>query len=170
METNNEKLSPRDIAMQTYSNARSNLILMIVLTIVNVILYLTGSDAMLLFSATVPYLSAIVALEFNEMFVLFTPIAVGTIVLYLLCWIFSKKRYGWMIFALILFVIDTLLMVGLYLVGEDVSGIVDAIFHIWILYYLVKGVICGYKLKKLPIEEQKEDLSEELIEDSKSVK
>ena len=71
---------------------------------------------------------------------------------YLLCWIFSKKHYGWMIAALVMFIMDTLALVGIYLMIEDFSGIMDLLIHAWVLYYLFLGVTNGRKLKQLPEE------------------
>ena len=41
-----------------YDNSRANLLLMIIFTAINVILAAAGTDYMMLFSATVPYLFA----------------------------------------------------------------------------------------------------------------
>lgn len=137
-----------------YINARRNLLLMMAFTVINVIVLSVGSDTMLLFSATLPYMAAIFAPEFGVPVIAALLIGLAFIVPYLLCWIFSKKRWGWMIVALILFAFDTLLMIGMYLlVGGLADGIFDIVIHIWVLYYLIIGVRYGAKLKKMPIEE-----------------
>jgi hypothetical protein len=43
-------------------------------------------------------------------------------------------------------------MVGLFLLAGEFSGIMDLVFHAWILYYLFLGVTNGRKLKQLPEE------------------
>ena len=58
---------------------------------------------------------------------------------------------GWLIFALVIFVIDTLGMLAF--LGFDLSNIVDMIFHAWVIVSLVMGIIAAAKLKKLPEEE-----------------
>ncbi|MBQ9116077.1 MAG: hypothetical protein IJY04_03550 [Clostridia bacterium] len=64
------------------------------------------------------------------------------LVLLLLCWIFSKKHYAWLIVATVAMAIDTLYS----LTNFDVISI---IFHAIVLYYLIQGVIAGKKLKEM---------------------
>lgn len=72
-------------------------------------------------------------------------------VLYLLCWLFSKKgRVAWLIVALVLFALDTILML---LGGVGLDSIIDVIFHGWVIISLSMGVSAHFKLKKLPPEE-----------------
>ena len=68
-------------------------------------------------------------------------------------WLLSKKRYGWLIPALVLFIMDTLAMGGMYIWFADFSGILDILMHVWVLYYLFVGISSGKKLKNLPAEE-----------------
>lgn len=60
-----------------------------------------------------------------------------------------------MVVALILFIIDSLLMVGFYLLAGGLeNGIFDIVIHAWVMYYLIIGVKYGAMLKKMPIEEE----------------
>lgn len=149
------KETPRMTALKKYNVARGNLLLMVGLTAINVILAAVGSEYMMLFSATVPYFTAILGTitEFGLPLVGCVISALVMIAVYFICWIFSKKHYGWMITALVLFSLDTLVLVLLYLLAMEVSGIVDAAIHIWVLYYLIIGVSNGAKLKVLPEDE-----------------
>ena len=70
---------------------------------------------------------------------------------YLLCFIFSKKRKGWMIAALVLFLIDSaffaidvlpLLMTG------DISFLFDAIIRVYALVTLIVGITGYSKLEE----------------------
>lgn len=134
-----------------YATARTNLLLMLVLTVVNIFLIFVEADYMLLFSATVPYFSVLVGVS-DLTGMLLAPsivIALVALTLYLLCWIFSKKHIGWMIAALVLFIIDTVVMAVLYFLAEDFSGIFDALIHIWVLFYLIMGVNSGSLLSKM---------------------
>lgn len=157
MQNNQSPRNPKASAQQQYKIARSNLLLMLVLTVVNIILLVAEADTMLLFSATVPYfLSAIsmgIYAEYSQVAIVGFGIVVAILVVYLLCWIFSKKHYGWMIAALVFFILDSIAMIGLYVLAEDFSGILDIVVHIWVLYYLVIGVKYGHKLKNIPPEE-----------------
>lgn len=146
---NNTTKKPSPIAK--YEIARTNLILMIVLTLINVIFAVIGLDYMMLFSATVPYLFATIGTieEFSAFLVPGLVLALIGIGMYFLCWLLSKKHYAWMIVALVLFSFDTLAMMGMYLFAGDFSGIIDVIIHIWVLYYLIIGVINGHKKNNL---------------------
>ena len=69
----------------------------------------------------------------------------------LLCWIFSKKpRVGWVIAALVFFVIDTIVM--LLAVASLVENIIDILFHVYVIFSLSRGIYSYYKLKKIPVE------------------
>ena len=155
MNTQPTSASQRNVLQQKYNTARINLLLMIGFTVLNVILFIVGADIMMLFSATVPYYAMIFGIVFEDpIFLVFCiVIAAVSVLAYLLCWIFSKKHYGWMIGALVLFILDTLAMAGLFLAVGEVSGIMDALMHIWILYYLITGVSSGAKLANMPAEE-----------------
>lgn len=152
--------SPRAIAEQKYSTARANLLLMSILTVINTVLLLAGSSYMLLFSATVPYLSVAFGLAFDGgLLYAFIAVAVINIALYLASWQLSKKNYGWMILALVLFILDTIIMGGMYLLVEEASGILDVLIHAWVLYYLIIGVKYGKKLKNMPEDEPEPEIN-----------
>ncbi len=147
-------MSTKEMIQQKYKIARNNLLLMLILTVINIILYVTGSDTMMLFSATVPYFGIIIGsvagIPAFLVFCIF--ISVAILIMYLLCWILSKDHYGWMIVALVLFIIDTLAMVGMYFGMGEISGILDVVIHAWVLYYLIIGVKYGKRLKNMPEE------------------
>ena len=91
-------------------------------------------------------------------FVGFIAVAVVLAILYVLPFIFSKKlRPGWLLFTLVIFILDTLFM--LIDAGVQSDMLVDYLFHIWVIVSLAIGISAGYKLKKLPSEE--EELAEE---------
>lgn len=58
---------------------------------------------------------------------------------------------GWLIAALVLFSIDTLIYIAMLvlLIGFQMSILIDLAIHIYIIVTLVMGVISAYKLKKL---------------------
>ena len=150
----NEKTN-RDVALQKYAAARSNLLVMICFTLLNVVLLFFKADVMMLFSATVPYFAALLGL-LDESGLLLVPgllVAAIGLIIYFLCWLLSKKNYGWMVAALVLFVLDTMALIGLYVWTGDFSGILDLAIHIWVLYYLIIGVKFGKQLKNMPEEE-----------------
>ena len=132
---------------QLYQAARGNLLLMLIFSAVNVAFAAFGVDIYFLFSDYLAYMLALtgrVFLEYSdEGLYLAVGLAFAVLVLvpYLLCWIFSKKRRGWMIAALVLFAVDTGALVVDTLGSDDVLyNLPDLLFHIWVLVYLVLGV------------------------------
>ena len=147
-------MNERQNAQAQYAKARGNLILMIILTLLNMIMVIAGSDYFMLFSATVPYafVTLGVVSEAQSVMILCTAIGVIGLAGYLLCWALSKKHVGWMVAAMIFFVVDTLALIGIYVLSGDFSGILDLAIHAWVMYYLVIGVRYGFKLKNMPEE------------------
>ena len=139
---------------EIYNGARKNLLLMILLTVVNMVLLVLDAQVMMLFSATLPYVAVAIGMAgySSTALTLSVVFAIVIIGLYLLCWWLSKKHYGWMFFAFVLFVLDTVALVAIYVSSGEISGILDTIMHVWILFYLLSGCIHGYKLNHLPEE------------------
>lgn len=155
----------RELVTAQYRAARSNLILMIGLTVLNIVLLFLESSSMMLFSATVPYLAVGIGIM-SGMPTLLTVCCVFAAVivaLYFACWLGSKKHYGWMIAAFVMFCLDTVSLVLMYISAGEFSGILDLIIHIAVLYYLFNGVKYGAKLKKLPEEPQTAEITEENV-------
>lgn len=147
-------MNERQNAQAQYAKARGNLILMIILTLLNMIMVIAGSDYFMLFSATVPYAFVTIGIESGHQTVMImcTVFAVIGVVAYLVCWALSKKHVGWMLTAMIFFIVDTLALIGIYVLSGDFSGILDLAIHAWVMYYLVIGVRYGFKLKNMPEE------------------
>ena len=166
-----EQLTERQILQNKYNGARSNLILAIAFTAVNIGLLFIDGSSYFLFSIFVPYFIAFMGmmitgklpeevyteewagLEFLNTSVLVVMLVISAVIiaLYLLSWIFSKKgRVGWLIFALVIFCIDTAAMLFLQGIRESM---IDIVFHIWVIVSLVSGIRAYKKLKALPEEE-----------------
>ena len=168
---NNFQVLPQKSQLELkYNTARMNLLMMIIFTAVNILFISLGSATYFLFSAAIPYyfvsLGAVMCgrmpaeyYEDAEAFEFMNPtfywimvvLAVVLILIYLLCWVASKKSSGWLVGATVLFGIDTLGM--FYLYGFNIEMIVDILFHIWVLIYLIIGLVAHNKLKNLPEEE-----------------
>lgn len=165
---NAPQLSPRAALEGKYNSARYNLLGVVLFTLVNIIILFVDASSYFLFSAFLPYYISTLGMffcgklpaEFYEGVedfvaspdtVLVVALVISAVILiaYLLCFIFSSKnRVGWLIAALVLFGIDT--AAYLLLVGIDFSAILDILFHAWVIYYLVSGIIAHNKLKNLP--------------------
>lgn len=157
--------SERRQLVQKYDSARFDLLIVIGLTILNIILLFAGSDSMMLFSASVPYFAIVfgILLDVLPLGVL---VAAVVLVLYFVCWLLSKKHSAWITVALVLFSMDTLCLLGFYVLAEEISGIMDLLIHFLALYYIVGGVIAANKLKKMPeevFEVEAEEEQEQLL-------
>ena len=158
-------MGPREMTQRKYNNCRANLLLVVLFTVVN-LFTLTFGNSYFLFSATLPalfpavmselaadteYLASMGILPEEASILVIVGLVIGLIltVPYLLCWIFSKKRVGWMVAALVFFSMDCLLL----LLTFDVSMIADILIHAWVMFYLITGVMHGFKLKKMPEDE-----------------
>jgi hypothetical protein len=184
------KLTNTSVDKQTliknYNNSRANLLLVVVFTVINIILLITQSNTYFLFSTYIPYALVTVGMmlcgmfppEFYEgleqgeflgqsAFYIFLGIALIFVVLYLLCWIFSKNnKSGWLIFALVLFSADTLGMFAFQ--GLALDGILDVAFHIWVIVSLVMGISACSKLKKISQESDDNEQQEQIDETIKT--
>ena len=155
---NTAPMSLRDEVEMKYKRSRYYLLLVAIVSIVN-LFSLAFSQSYFLFSARLPALFVELALPMSENEIVepsafIVPIIIGIIltVPYLLCFFLSKKRPGWMIPALVFFSIDCLFIIFLALF--DVTAvIVDILFHALVMFYLITGVINGFKLKSMPEDE-----------------
>lgn len=141
-----------------FNKARYNLLMMAVLSLVNVVLILANASISFTFTATFPQIAVIFGMVFAEEGLGTPALVVGIVValisigLYVLCWFLCKKYRGAMVAALILFALDCLCLVP-YLLDSPGDMIIDVLFHAWVMYYLVIGVVAYVKLRKLPPEE-----------------
>lgn len=170
-------VSPRQALQMKYNSARGNLLLVILFTAVNVLLLVANTGSYFLFSAFIPYMlvdegmfytgryPAEIYEEYfpdmaflgDNLFYALICVSITILALYFLCWLFSKNnRAGWIVTALVFFSLDTAgyLLYGLLYGMLDVSSIIDVLFHVWVLYYLINGLVANAKLKKLPAEEE----------------
>ena len=164
-------LSEREVLERNYNNARANLLVVAIATLINVILALVSSDTYFLFTATIPYLLVSLSMLFCGFYppeyyegdlaglqplpsgVLIAAVIISAIIiaLYVLAYFLSSKgRVGWLIFALVFFSIDTLTLLGNFGISFDM--LLDYAFHAWIIVILASGIRNHYKLKALPEE------------------
>ena len=142
-------LNNASLAVRRYSRARSSLLGMMIFTVINTVLAAVGSYTYFVFSDYVAYLSALLGRfdfdETGEMLYLVMGCAFAALVLvpYLLSWIFSKKRRGWLIVALVLFSIDTVVLLLDAIGYLEISYLLDIAFHIWLIVELILGIRAG---------------------------
>lgn len=167
--------TPQEQLKKKYSSAVSNLLVVILFTVVNIVLLFTKSYTYFLFSAYIPYSLTDLGMYlcgkypqevygadyadmvfFNDWFLITTIVVAAVIlVLYLLSWIFARKgKIGWLIFALVFFSVDFLALIVLN--GISLDMLIDLAFHVWVIVILGGGIKAYYKLKTLPAEDSLE--------------
>jgi hypothetical protein len=176
---NTPNVAPMTLRQETqmkYNRSRANLLLVLLFTVIN-LFTVTFGDSYFLFSATIPMLfplgcagiaadpefmaeMGLAAEDATTLMIVGLVIGIVLVIPYLLCWIFSKKRVGWMVAALVFFALDCLFL----LMTFDVSSIPDILIHAWVMFYLITGVKHGFALKKLPEDEPLPEFGEILTE------
>lgn len=170
-------LSKRQQLEAKFQSARTDLLLILGFTIINIFLLVTGSDTYFIFSAFIPYVIAYFGMllcgkfpveyyaDFEEIpaldtgvFAVFITVAVIITLLYLLCWFMSKGfKSGWLIVGLVMISVDTLfLLIG----GFSADMIIDLAFHVWMIVTMSIGLSANQKLKKLPEEPEVQPFNE----------
>lgn len=142
-----------------FNSARNNLLWVMGFSLVNVILRLLGSGMYMLFSATFPLVMIDLGLELEGIFLTIGIIAAFvSIICYGICYLLSKKYKAFMLVSLILFSIDTLFLIWILTLGFEASLLLDIAFHAWVLYSLSIGVKAWVNLKKMPPDEEIEEV------------
>ncbi|MCL1822867.1 MAG: hypothetical protein FWG44_01570 [Oscillospiraceae bacterium] len=135
---------------KTFTVSRANLLIVVVMTAVNIVLVAVEADFSFLFSASMPLViyGFFIGLDFAVAGMLLALVAVG---LYALFWALAKNMRGFIVAALILFSIDTLVFVYLLirLTAFEASFIINIAFHGWILFYLINGTAAWAALRNV---------------------
>lgn len=142
---------------QQINGARSSLLLTLGLTLVNVILLMFNSNTFFLFSVFVPYEliyfgRTMDAGLIGSNTVVSLIIAAAILVVFVLCWLFGKKKPGWLTVAAVLFALDTaaLLWFTFTLAADPAGQIMNIAIHAYVLIQLIQGCVSGAKLKNEP--------------------
>ncbi|MDE5604549.1 MAG: hypothetical protein K2I73_03075 [Eubacterium sp.] len=145
------------------NTAKTSIILVAVLTIANTVLIAINSDMVFTFSAYVPqlvtFIFADMAADMQEKSYLYIGIAIAILMalIYVALWLGAKKKNVFIIVALVLFGIDSAVL--LYDISSyfQASYFIDIAFHAWVIYDLILGIIAYSKLKKIPVEEMQQN-------------
>ena len=158
----------REYLLRQVANGRYSLLLIVILTVVNLIMTILDTNTYFLFSASVPYYLVFVGMGIENGFVdgawnvrgtlTYTGLVIALVIVavYLLCWLLSKKRAGWLTAALVLFIVDTvaLVVITFALYDSPMGKLVDFLLHIWAIVELIQAVRGSKKLRALsPTEE-----------------
>lgn len=161
-----------------YARSRTDLLFVIIFSLINCILAFFGTGYMFLFAAIFPMILSALSgilllhpdmltelLELDSLSsaevlsvsvsgsvikvfgILLLAVTVLILLVYFFAWLGSKKKGGWLVAALVFFSIDCVFMIFSI---SDVRDIIDILFHAWVMYDLICGVIAWNKLKKMP--------------------
>lgn len=132
-----------------YNVCRGNLLMAVVFTVINLAMLLADSTSYFLFSIAVPYWGTLLGDVFGYADLMLA-VALVLLVVYTLCFFLSKKHLWAMVVALVLFILDSVALIGFTVLLELYSDmILDILMHIWVLYYLVQGIRYSGKLKSM---------------------
>ena len=128
-------------AVSKYNSARSNLLVALIFTVANMLLGALGSGVYMLFSIYFPYCM------FDITDIVWSVPALAVLALFVVCYIFSKKKPGFMIAALVTFILDFLFLIGYSILVSRIPELgitiadflIDYLTHIWVLVYLFIG-------------------------------
>lgn len=158
----------RETLLRSIAGGRSSLLLILIFTVVNLLFIVLDVDRYFLFAASVPYYLTSLGKGMDNGFVngawdtngtyTVTALIISVVILafYLLCWLLSKKKTGWLTAALVLFILDTVALVlfTFALYDNPMVNLVDFLLHAWAIWELGKGAKAGGRLKKLPAEDE----------------
>jgi len=135
-----------------FEKARNNLLAVIVFTVINLILRVFDSDVVFLFSATLPGLIFEIGrswdIENNIFTIIGLIIAIILIMPYFVFWLLAKRARVLILVASILLSLDTLVLLYLIIGIEfQFSFLLEIAFRVWILYYLINGVMAWAKMR-----------------------
>jgi len=154
-------MNKNNLYQRQFMGARSMLLIMTAFTIVNIVAYWFELNFMLPFSAFLPFtifdFAYFFSIEWADPNLLIYGIIFASLIIlfYFLGFILSKKQPAWLTMMFAMYIVDTLIMVYLFtaVFYFNTTMILDILFHIWVLYYLIMGVRAVKKLKQLPEEE-----------------
>ncbi len=136
-------------AQRRYSNGRINLMLVVIMSVVNLITIVVA-NTYFVFSSYITQIFAYIGMSFYISSggqvvwpVIFGLLGLLSIVPYVLCFIFSKKKKGWLIAAAVIFIIDSLVLLIDAVPGVmagDISMILDVVLHGYVLYSLISAL------------------------------
>lgn len=158
----NVDVNSREYQEQVLTRSRGFLLTIIVFTIINLVLLVLKQGTQFLFSASVPYYMTLLgmsmdsesaaALAVGQNATIALVIAVVILLVYLACWILSAKKVMWLNIGIVLFVLDTAVLIYacLKVLDSPLDGIVDLLAHVLIIWEMSKGVTAAKNLKSMP--------------------
>ncbi len=157
-------LSPeesRRFLLRQLATGRYMILGTVIITVVDLILLLTGADFYIFYSAAVAYYAVVLGLSFDAGIIgTFTLtallLAIVILAVYLLLWQLVKKNILWLKVSIGLLALDTLLLAGLYLyLGSDIADCLwELVIHGAVLWEMGKAVSASGQLAAMPAPEE----------------
>ncbi len=145
-------------ARRKYAGGRANLLLVTAMSVINLFLIVFTGDYFVFSSFVTQFLASLGVGLYAELssviwLVIFGVLSAVSIVPYVLCYLFSQKKGGWMIAALVLFSADTLFLLFFFLISMETTLIFDVLIHIYVIVTLVTSVRYAKRAFAAPAEE-----------------
>lgn len=150
--------------------ARTNMLIAAAFTVMNVALLLFRTNRYFLFSMTLPYYLTFFGYMFDFFRVstyTFTGLTLAVVPVWvmIMCWLVSKKYPMWLWGGVVMFALDTITLLAMILWSGDATGmLVDIVFHGWVMFTLIRGLMAVYNLRK-PVPEMPEEVPVEKQEE-----
>lgn len=153
------------ISLNSYKAGRSCLLAVTVLTLLNILMLLMGSDVSFLYSAILPQIAVVIASELNsgmQSYLIVFVFAIIPVVLFAICYVLSKKEWKWLLIGTILMAVDFVCLILFSFLAGFVGLLLNYVFTIIILVTMFKGVQAG---KQLGNDFEKPNMEETVKED-----
>ena len=143
------------------SMGRSFILIYAVLTLVNIVMVICGVLVKFISAISAPYYLVFIGKGMDNGFAEGTwPVTSGLtlgcaafavllVAVFYGCWALSKKHMGWVVVALIFFIVDTALLVAVVVFlyrGNLMFEVMDLLFHLWIIYLLIRCIAAHKEL------------------------
>jgi len=141
-----------------FEKARNNLLVVIAYSVINLILTAFDAGVIFLFSTTLPQFVFVMGRNLaidmgsNIFATMGLVIAIILIIPYFVFWLLAKRARVLILVALILISIDSLLLLY-FIIGIEFQWtyLLELAFRVWILYYLINGVMAWAKIRNISI-------------------
>lgn len=156
----NYQISPRKVAENKVSRASISTWLVVIITLVYAaISYFGNSDS---FSGLSVFATSFAFMFYRTALLnIWIPVAVTVVlcVVFAVCAVFGKKHPAALYAAAVLWGLDMIFMAVCLLTGfvtsdSGFSSLIGVVFHAWILYDIISGIIAMKKLKTMPEDEE----------------
>lgn len=145
------------LSIRRYQRAMSDLTLIALFGAVNLFCALFGSSFYMLFAPCLPTLLYYGGRHLSERLEIPALLTVGIFLSLCMMAVFfflrflSRGRYRVMLAAAILYGVDTAILAAFSLSAGFVTGLADSLLHLWVLLVLVRAVLAGRRIDRMPI-------------------